>query len=189
MIPSTLEGCIVRISDIIAYLGKDRQDATKSTPLNLTAFKDYGIGVLNSEIINNLIVNVIENSYNKPYIKLDKCHFEALKQAKKDNYDIIYNDKVNKDSDSIIKQMLFYLYDKLYLDIKSGNKSSPIFKHHVEYINKPYYKRETPYLEEEPNQIVVDYIASMTDDYFIELFEHLFPSSNLKVKYIGYFEN
>jgi len=189
MIPSTLEGCIVRISDIIAYLGKDRQDATKSTPLNLTAFKDYGIGVLNSEIINNLIVNVIENSYNKPYIKLDKSHFEALKQAKKDNYDIIYNDKVNKDSDSIIKQMLFYLYDKLYLDIKSGNKSSPIFKHHVDYINKPYYKRETPYLEEEPNQIVVDYIASMTDDYFIELFEHLFPSSNLKVKYIGYFEN
>jgi len=85
MIPSTLEGCIVRISDIIAYLGKDRQDATKSTPLNLTAFKDYGIGVLNSEIINNLIVNVIENSYNKPYIKLDKSHFEALKQAKKDN--------------------------------------------------------------------------------------------------------
>ncbi len=188
MIPSTLEGCIVRISDIIAYLGKDRQDATKSNPFNLTAFKDYGIGVINSEIINNLIVNIIENSYGMPYIKLDNNHFNALKQAKKDNYDIIYNDKVNKESDNIIKEMLYLLYDKLYLDLKSNNKTSPIFTHHVDYINKPYYKRQTPYIETEFNQIVVDYIASMTDDYFIELFEYLFPSSTLKVKYIGYFD-
>ncbi len=188
MIPSTLEGCVVRISDIIAYLGKDRQDATKSNPLNLSAFSDYGIGVINSEIINNLIVNIIENSYNKPYIKLDKTHFEALKQAKKDNYDKIYNDKVNKESDKTIKQMLYKLYDKLYLDLRNSNLSSPIFTHHIDYINKPYYKRETPYLETEFNQIVVDYIASMTDDYFIDLFDHLFPSSNLKVKYIGYFD-
>lgn len=189
MIPSTLEGCIVRISDIIAYLGKDRQDATRSNPLNLTAFSDYGIGVINSEIINNLIVNIIENSYNKPYIKLDKTHFEALKQAKKDNYDIIYNDKVNKESDKVIKIMLEKLYDKLYLDLVNNNLSAPIFTHHIDYINKPYYKRETPYLETEFNQIVVDYIASMTDDYFIELFNHLFPKSSLKVEYVGYFEN
>ncbi len=188
MIPSTLEGCVVRISDIIAYLGKDRQDATKTNPLNLTAFSDYGIGVINSEIINNLIVNIIENSYNKPYIKLDKTHFDALSQAKKDNYHLIYNDKVNKDSDEIIKLMLEKLYDKLYLDLINNNLSSPIFTHHIDYINKPYYKRETPYLETEFNQIVVDYIASMTDDYFIDLFDHLFPSSNLKVKYIGYFD-
>ena len=43
-------------------------------------------------------------------------------------------------------------------------------------------------METEKNQIVVDYIASMTDDYFIELHKYLFPSSKLDLKYKGYFE-
>ena len=44
------------------------------------------------------------------------------------------------------------------------------------------------YEETEPNQIVVDYIASMTDDYFIELYHHLFPNSDKKIEYKGYFK-
>ena len=41
----------------------------------------------------------------------------------------------------------------------------------------------------EPNQIVVDYMASMTDDYCTELYKHLFPNSNVDIKYHGYFED
>ena len=69
-------------------------------------------------------------------------------------------------------------------------KNSPIFSHHIDYINANsiHYKRETPYETGEPNQIVVDYIASMTDDYLIELHAYLFPGSNLRVKYKGYFD-
>jgi dGTPase len=186
LIPSTLEGCVMRISDIIAYLGKDRQDAIKA---NLSPeFADYGIGVINSEIVNNLTVNLIENSYGKPYIKMDGEAFLAMQKAKKDNYEFIYNAKSNLDIKSTLREMLLSLYDKLLFDLTSGVKTSPIFTHHLDYINKPYYKRLTPYEETEKNQIVVDYIASMTDDYFIELFAHLFPSSTLKIKYIGYFE-
>ena len=40
----------------------------------------------------------------------------------------------------------------------------------------------------EPNQLVVDYIASMTDDYFIDLHHYLFPDSSYQVKYQGYFD-
>ena len=40
---------------------------------------------------------------------------------------------------------------------------------------------------EDPDRIVVDYIASMTDDYFVELYAHLFPDSGRKIEYIGYF--
>ena len=46
-------------------------------------------------------------------------------------------------------------------------------KHHIDYINQAHYKRDIPYEETEPNQIVVDYIASMTDDYMIDLYSHL----------------
>ena len=44
------------------------------------------------------------------------------------------------------------------------------------------------YEKTEANQLVVDYIASMTDDYFIALHERLFPSSAYKLKYRGYFD-
>ncbi|MBR2614508.1 MAG: HD domain-containing protein [Clostridia bacterium] len=188
MVPSTLEGAVMRISDIIAYLGKDRHDAEKSRVLDSLAFEDNGIGIINAEIVNNLIVNIIENSYNKPYIKMDKECFDALNIAKRDNYAVIYFDKTHNESNAIIKTMMEELYDKLFADLKNGNTSSPIYKHHIEYIDKPYYKRDLPYMETEKNQIVVDYIASMTDDYFIELYKYLFPKSKLELKYKGYFE-
>lgn len=187
LIPSTLEGCVVRISDIIAYLGKDRHDAEKSD-IDVQPFADYGIGTTNAEIINNLSVNIIENSYGKPYIKMDKNVFDALCSCKKENYASIYKNPSVKSNDETLKKMTALLYDKLLFDLNNGIKTSPVFSHHIDYLNKPYYKRKTPYIESEHNQIVVDYIASMTDDYFIELFNYLFPKSNLKIKYKGYFE-
>jgi dGTPase len=51
-----------------------------------------------------------------------------------------------------------------------------------------HYERAVEYAKTEPSQIVADYIASMTDDYFVDLFEHLFPDSQLKISYNGYFE-
>ena len=71
IIPSTLEGCVVRVCDIIAYLGKDRQDATRAK-LTTSDYSlgDAGIGTINAEIINNLEVNIIEHSYGKPYIMM-----------------------------------------------------------------------------------------------------------------------
>lgn len=186
IIPSTLEGCVVRISDIIAYLGKDRHDAEKSGVIE--QFQDLGIGTINAEITNNLMVNIIENSYGHDYIKMDKEHFSALTQAKRDNYTKIYTDDVSGKYNDTIKIMMSEVYDKLLYDLTHSLTTSPIFTHHIAVVDKPYYKRTTPYLDDEPNQIVVDYIASMTDDYFIDLHAHLFPSSTLKVKYKGYFE-
>ena len=189
LIPATLEGCVMRISDIIAYLGKDRQDAEKADILKTDAYENCAIGTYNAEIINNLIVNIIENSYGKPYIKMDSTHFAALKKAKADNYELIYkNDTVKSEIDNIIRPMMGEIYEKLLDDLINENKSSPIFTHHIDYINKAFYKREKPYIKTEPNQIVVDYIASMTDDYFVDLYAHLFPKSDLKIVYKGYFD-
>lgn len=186
--PATLEAAVMRISDIIAYLGKDRQDAEKADVLKTDAYEDCAIGTYNAEIINNLIVNIVENSYGKPYIKMDLEHFEALKKAKSDNYDLIYkNDIVKAEMESTVKPMMSEMYEKLLDALTNENKSSPIFTHHINYINKAHYKRETPYEQTEPNQIVVDYIASMTDDYFVELYHHLFPDSVRKIEYKGYF--
>lgn len=189
LVPATLEGCVMRISDIIAYLGKDRQDAEKAQLIKNKDFEPSAIGTYNAEIINNLIVNIIENSYGKPYIKMDENHFEALKKAKADNYMLIYkNDSVNDVLQNTVKPMMSGVYAKLLDDLIKGNFASPIFSHHIDYVNSAHYARSIPYESTEPNQIVTDYIASMTDDYFIDLYEYLFPGSDKKITYKGYFD-
>ena len=189
LVPSTLEGCVMRISDIIAYLGKDRQDAEKTDLQSADAYSHSAIGTHNAEIINNLIVNIIENSYGKPYIKMDGEHFEALKTAKADNYALIYkNEAVKSVMERTVRPMMEQMYERLLDDLVSRKTDSPIFTHHIAYVNKAHYTRSTPYDQTEPNQLVVDYIASMTDDYFTDLYAHLFPDSDLKIAYRGYFD-
>ena len=191
MLPSTLEGCVVRVCDIIAYLGKDRQDAIRAKLIqSANVMKDAGIGVANAEIINNLEVNIIENSYGKPYIMMDREHFMGMSEAKRANYSMIYNvDKVSRVLEEQVKPIMQRMYYKLLGDLKAGNTSSPIFRQHIDFVVNNHYANKMPYMETEYNQIVVDYIASMTDDYCIELYEYLFPNDNVKFKYHGYFEN
>ena len=189
LIPSTLEANVVRICDIIAYLGKDRQDAVKMHVVDEDAFVGGGIGSVNGEIMNNLVVNIIENSYGKPYIKMDAAHFEALRVAKRDNYAIIYNSGAggNKLNDTV-RPMMGEIYGQMLDDLRQRNLNSPIFTHHIQYVNTHASKRKIPYGHDDHNQIVVDYIASMTDDYLIDLHHYLFPNSQLHVDYFGYFD-
>ena len=190
IIPSTLEGCVVRISDIIAYLGRDRMDAVRAKILPTdTALGDDGLGNGNPEIINNLMVNIIEHSYGQPYIKLDDEHYAGLRNAKRTNYEQIYHtEHLTRVLDNTVKPMMQKMYYKLLADLKAGNTSSPIYQHHVDFVTRNHYAPNTPYIETEPNQIVVDYIASMTDDYCAELYKHLFPDSDVQILYHGYFE-
>ena len=189
LVPATLEGCVMRISDIIAYLGKDRQDAERAHIISNAEFESGAIGSYNAEIINNLIVNIVENSYKKPYIKMDDEHFAALKKAKADNYELIYkNDSVKSAMRGTVQPMMARVYERLLSDLVKANYDSPIFTHHIDFVNKAHYKRDIPYEETEPNQLVTDYIASMTDDYFVDLYSYLFPNDRLQIEYKGYFE-
>lgn len=189
LVPSTLEACVVRIADIIAYIGKDRQDAILTKSVKDFNFTHGEIGVFNAEMINNITTNIIENSYGKPYIKMSKEYFQALQTAKQENYQKIYSaEKTQSQTSSVLKPMMSKMYDKLLYDMHNHNKYSYIFTHHIGYINKSHYKRKSPYENIEPNQIVVDYIASMTDDYFIDLFNNLFPDNTLDLRYKGYFD-
>ncbi len=187
--PSTLEGNVVRISDIIAYLGRDRQDAARIQLLEKNAFVHTVIGSVNSEIINNLVVNIIENSYGQRYIKLDQGHFEALKTYKKENYAMIYESETGRvNLNESVRPMMQEIYGQLLEDLRQGKQYSPIFTHHIDYVNQTHYPRSVLYEKTEPNQMVVDYIASMTDDYFIDLHRVLFPDSTYDVTYRGYFD-
>lgn len=191
LIPSTLEGCVVRICDMIAYIGKDRQDAERARLLpDGDVFSKGKMGTSNAEIINNISVNIIENSYGKDYILLDEDIYGDLKRGKKENYQYIY---FNENMDNIYKEniepMFKILYKRLLDDLVKEDKSSIIYKHHIDFVNEQRgFYQSKDYEKTEINQIVVDYIASMTDDYFVDLFNELFPNSLYKIEYISYFK-
>ena len=185
--PSPPEGCAVRISDIIAYLGKDRQDAARMGICTEECFTPTAIGRYNAEFIHNMTVNIIENSYGEALIRMDSAHFAAISAAKRENYERIYhNAEVRRVFDEAVRPMMEALYGRLLADLTAGREESPIFSHHIAYVNAAHYKRRAPYEATEPNQLVVDYIASMTDDYFIELYAHLFGNDRYAAEYRSY---
>lgn len=191
LVPTTLEGCVVRVCDMIAYVGKDRQDARAAKIIDDSVnFSNKVIGTQNAAIINNLVVDIIENSYGKNYILLSDEAFNDLKLAKKENNEIIYkNPEINTRYDDTIKPMFEELYYKLLSDLNKGDENSLIYRHHISSVLSDFkYRDNKDYLDEEPNDIVTDYIASMTDDYFIDLHKYLFPNSKYRIIYHSYFE-
>ena len=192
LVPATLEGCVMRISDIIAYLGKDRQDAVTAGILPADyRFESNYLGPHNAAMINNLIVDIVEQSYGKDYIAMSPDIFEGLKEAKKENYEVIYlNDTVKKTYDEQVAPMFAEVYERLREDLLKGDESSPVFTHHIDFINKnrALYNAPGEYLSEDPDYIVCDYIASMTDDYFLELYNYLFKEKGHSIRFRSYFD-
>lgn len=189
LIPNTLEGCVVRISDILAYVGKDRQDAQKLGVISKDDVFSDSIGSTNAQILNNMTVNLVENSYGKPYLSMSDEFFEAISIAKSENYKHIYMlDSNTRVFEEQIFPMFERIYEKLRRDLIDNNKESVVYTHHIDYVNKYRgHYTEKKYEENEIDDIVVDYIASMTDDYFVDLYAHLFPEDKREIKYAGYF--
>ena len=187
--PSTLEGCVVRVSDMIAYLGKDRQDAVDMGVLpSFDAFETSVMGKGNAQIIHNLTVDIVNNSYGRDHIALSEAMFADLKRAKAQNYELIYGrEGLSQDAGNVVEEMFERLYERLLADLKAGDESSPAVRHHVDYLAaKSSSIDRDEYLSTEPNQIVVDYIASMTDRYFTALYAHLFPDDSRRPIERGY---
>lgn len=191
--PNTLEGCVVRISDMIAYAGKDRQDLHRAGLITTKKFKEKRlIGVSNSDIISNLVINVIKNSIDSPSLNIDEEVFLDLRDLIDENNKIIYgNEDVNKPYFDVIKPLMKKLYNTLIDDIENKNYSSPVFKHHLnDTILGNYYRdKKSRAIIVDSNDIVTDFIASMTDDYFIDICRHLHIDDDIlgELKYHEYF--
>ncbi len=187
--PGTLEGCVVRISDMIAYMGKDRQDALRLKMK--VGFGDSVIGKSNLDVIKNVVADVIANSMDKPYLSVSRDVFDAMVRIKDENNEKIYQSKeVNEQYDNTIRPMMEKLYRTFLDDLKKENKSSPVYTNHLNEMFGNHYFDERGKKKFSDDDIAVDFIASMTDDYFLEIFGYLFPDDELNksVKYISYFD-
>ena len=99
--PYTWEACVVKISDKIAYLGKDIEDALTLNILSHNELKELsdiirGIWSIelneinNTTVIHSFSIDLCENSNIKNGIKLSDKNFEAMNTLKKFNYEYIY---------------------------------------------------------------------------------------------------
>ncbi|MCQ2417762.1 MAG: HD domain-containing protein [Oscillospiraceae bacterium] len=193
LIPSTLEGCLVRICDILAYLGKDRQDAVRANLIpDESVFAETPVGKTNAEMLNNFQVNLITHSYGKDYLMLDDTHFQAMMSLKEENYQRIYMQKrIQKQIQEQIVPMMQKMYEQIYQDAASRNEHSCLYRHHIEVVKEKqkWYTGNPPYEESSPDDLTMDFIAAMTDDYFVDYYNYLFPKSNCHISYIGYFDH
>ena len=191
--PSTLEGCVVRISDMIAYVGKDRQDAMGVGSLaDDGMFSNGSLGTQNAEIINNLTVDIVEHSYMRDRIAMSEEAFRSLKTAKAENYERIYlADEQGDIYAEQIEPMFAELYETILADLAAGDESAPVYKHFIEKIEgqRRLYDEAAPYRAEEPHRIAVDYLASMTDEYFLAAHRFMCPRSTHGVEFRDYFHD
>ena len=177
IVPMTLEGCVVRISDIIAYIGRDIEDAIVVGSIKRIDIPSEIVRVLgnnNSEIVNTLILDIIENSLEKDYLCFSNEVFEALIKLKKWSIINIYSSKeatLNEDLLEICFNKLYEIYlEKLKnIDYKDGveitddmTNSDVVF---FEFINS----KSKEYIENtDVKRVVIDYIAGQTDNFFLK---------------------
>lgn len=175
-VPMTMEGCVVRFADTIAYLGRDIQDAIEIGLINSDSEVPErcreNIGTKNDEIINSLIIDLVENSYGQNHISYSKEISESVKEYKEFNYEYIYHNENLLSQKEKIETMYKILYKKFLDDLRCEDKTSKIYQHFInlDWISKDYFENSSPAKQ------VRDYIAGMTDRYFETMFkEIMFP--------------
>ena len=187
--PMTLEGCVVRVSDIIAYVGKDRQDAITAGLADEGTFDDGLGGGYNAWALAAFVADVVENSAGEDHIALSEEGFAEMRRAKRENYEKIYGaGEVNGDFSHRIAELFSALYDHELEALRAGDERAAIFAHHVVPLERrqAFYGRGYDW-ESDPDRTVVDFISSMTDDYFMATCSALFPRAAELFPRRGYF--
>lgn len=170
LVPMTLEGCVVRVSDIIAYIGKDVEDAIRMHLIRkeeIPANVRKTLGTSNSEIINTIINDIVSNSLDKPYIKMSDNIFKALVELKKFNYEYIYS-KANTEQDIQMYKKIFKTVFEYNLEqLSKENRKSHIYTLFLNDMSEIYLNKTNNIRK------VIDYIAGMTDDFIVTEYNHI----------------
>ena len=164
LIPMTMEGCVVRMADTIAYIGRDIEDAIRLNMIKRSDLPKESVDILgntNGTIVYNLVTDIINNSFQNGFIAFSREVSDVLKRLKEFNLEHIYmNPKIKKHSGTI-KKLFKMLFETYLEDIETENRSSVIFTGFLENMSEDYLDN---YQKEE---IVRDFIAGMTDQYFL----------------------
>ena len=162
--PMTLEGCVVRISDVIGYIGRDIEDAIRLNVIDINDIPENikkELGTTNGQIINTVILDILENSLDKPYLELSPNIYKAILDLKKFNYQNIYDKANTKEQLVYYKKVFNELFEICLNQVKNKELDKDIYNVYLNYMTKEYMDKTSD------EQKVIDYIAGMTDDYIV----------------------
>ena len=160
--PHTLEGKVVRLSDKIAYINHDIDDAIRGkiiTENDIPKAYTEILGKSTKERLNTLVHDIVKNSYDKPDILMSQDIEEAMMGLRQYMFESVYTNPVAKIEEIKVKEMLKQLF-YYYLD-------------NIEYL-PPEYKYLINEKGENKEQVVCDYIAGMSDQYSVAAFKKIF---------------
>ncbi|MDR3012945.1 MAG: HD domain-containing protein [Chitinispirillales bacterium] len=186
-LPATLEGCLVRLVDRIAYLGRDLEDAIKARLIekcDIPAKIVKTLGTENGEIIGVFVNDTIANSAGKDHIEMSEEIFELMYMLKDFNYERIYRhrdvERVSAKATNMLK-ILFDEIDAIYGKSERGTnapyvnsviREAPVMETFFNFIKNTNYNENV-----ESWRVVVDYIAGMTDHFAEKTFkQQVMPS-------------
>ncbi|MBQ9318784.1 MAG: HD domain-containing protein [Bacilli bacterium] len=164
----TLEGCVVRVCDVIGYVGRDLEDGIR---LGIISENDIPVSIVNvlgksnREIINTIVLDVIKNSANKPYIMMSDNVFKAVNELLKFNYENIYYKANTKEQINNYRKMFNHLFNLYLSHIANNDFNQDIYTLFLNDMSIQYLTNNSN------KRMVVDYIAGMTDDFFISQYE------------------
>lgn len=161
LMPSTLEGKIVRISDKVAYISHDIDDGIRADILkeeDIPADISSILGHSTRDRINNLIHDAINNSMDKNDVSLSKEYEDALLRLREFMFKNLYTNMKAKSE-----------------EIKATKIIRILFEHYMEHTEE----MSVEFLAmidggERQDTVVCDYIAGMTDNYAIMKFQDIY---------------
>lgn len=180
--PLTLEACVVRLADRIAYSGRDYEDAQSvfgtMPPLPKAVIRVLGRD--NRTIINNLVTDMIRTNLKTPErIGFSDDVFDAFRQLYAYNCKNIYFHPLLQEYAVRAENMLATIFDFEQRELASRRQSRwgvvsekdslPVRELH-HFIEKMYPKKDCPAL----SQIVIDHMSLMTDRYARSFFQEIF---------------
>jgi dGTPase len=160
--PSTLEGGIVRLSDKIAYINHDIDDAIRAKMFVEEDLPECFTGVLGHSVrerLNNLIHDIIGNSYEKQKIIMSPHMEEAMKGLRIWMFNNVYKNEIPKAEEGKAQHLIVMLF-QYYMD-----NPDKLPEEYRNFMEKQGVSKE---------RAVCDYIAGMSDSYSIVKFEELF---------------
>jgi dGTPase len=158
---ATLEGRVVRLSDKIAYMHHDMDDALRGgilvesdVPRDLAKV----IGYTNREWIDSFIHDIISNSMDQDDIRMSPEVEDAFHRLRKFMFERVYTNPIAKGQEGKVEDMIKTLY-----------------QYYVDHIDKiPEYLKRMMDQGTEKERAVCDYVSSMTDRYAVAVFEEIY---------------
>ena len=166
--PMTLEGQVVRMSDKIAYVNHDIDDAIRGGILSEADIPPKYRQILGNstkERLNTITHDVIINSMDKPVVKMSEEVEEAMQGLRNFMFENVYRNPLAKQEENKAIEMIKNLYH--------------YYMEHLDKIPQEYLQ-----LMEKNNdskeQVICDYIAGMTDNYAVKTFQEIFVPESWK---------